>query len=335
MKFQLLLLLVCASQIYADNVIPQVRTCTRLASPCFLRRISCPRQCPSTTPTDPKAKACYVDCNSPMCTAQCKHRKPSCNGAGAACYDPRFIGPDGGVFYFHGRKNEHFALVSDKNLQINARFIGHRPTGRARDYTWIQALGVRFGPHNFSVEATAAAEWDQGKDHLRFGLDGREVVLPLGHLSQWRSENGDITLQRITDTNSIVLSVNEIVEIGVNAVPITKEDDRVHKYHLPSDDCFSHLEVQFSFFGLSSQVEGVLGHTYRPDYEAPLRLGLVMAVVGGEDKYRTTSLFSADCKKCVFDQNGLAQGLKIVMDHGTTMDCSAKFSGGNGIVCKK
>ncbi|KAL6350421.1 hypothetical protein AAG906_004372 [Vitis piasezkii] len=43
--------------------------------------------------------------------------KPACNGVGAACFDPRFIGGDGIVFYFHGKSNQHFSLVSDVNLQ--------------------------------------------------------------------------------------------------------------------------------------------------------------------------------------------------------------------------
>ncbi|CAL9017317.1 unnamed protein product [Prunus brigantina] len=54
-------------------------------------------------------------------------RKPNCNSPGSACYDPRFIGGDGIVFYFHGKSNQQFSLVSDRNLQINGRFSGHRP----------------------------------------------------------------------------------------------------------------------------------------------------------------------------------------------------------------
>ncbi|KAJ6978298.1 hypothetical protein NC653_030010 [Populus alba x Populus x berolinensis] len=37
-------------------------------------------------------------------------RRPNCNGIGAACYDPRFVGGDGVMFYFHGKTNEHFSL---------------------------------------------------------------------------------------------------------------------------------------------------------------------------------------------------------------------------------
>ncbi|RVW29212.1 hypothetical protein CK203_083942 [Vitis vinifera] len=47
----------------------------------------------------------------------CRGPKPTCNGVGAACFVPRFIGGDGIVFYFHGKSNQHFSLVSDVNLQ--------------------------------------------------------------------------------------------------------------------------------------------------------------------------------------------------------------------------
>ncbi|KAJ1381670.1 Root cap [Sesbania bispinosa] len=225
-------------------------------SPCFLKKIPCPAECPSKSPTNPKAKVCYLDCNSPVCKSQCKNRKPNCNGRGSACLDPRFV-CSGIVFYFHGRRNEHFTLVSDVNLQINARFIGLRPEGRSRDYTWIQALGVLFDSHNFSIEATPSSIWDDEVDHLKLSYNGEELVIP-----------------------------EEVAEISVNVVPVTKEDSRIHNYQIPDDDCFAHLEVQFKFYGLSSKVEGVLGRTYQPDFQNPAKPGVAMPVVGGEDKYR-------------------------------------------------
>jgi len=73
--------------------------------------------------------------------------------------------------------------VSDLNLQINARFTGLRPAGRTRDYTWIQTLGVLFDTKTFSLEAITAATWDDEVDHLKFSYNGRELVIPEGHLS--------------------------------------------------------------------------------------------------------------------------------------------------------
>lgn len=265
----------------------------------------------------------------------CVDRKPNCSGTGAACLDPRFIGGDGIVFYFHGKSNEHYTLVSDFNLQINSHFIGLRPEGRTRDYTWIQALGFLFDSQTFSLEATKAATWDDEIDHLKFSSNREELVIPEGHLSSWQSPGSNLRVERTSNKNSVVITLPDVAEISVNVVPVTKEDNRIHNYQIPSDDCFAHLEVQFRFYGLSSKVEGVLGRTYQPDFKNPAKPGVAMPVVGGEDKYRTTSLLSANCKSCIFSPAGvLDQKDALVMDYGT-LDCTGSAISGNGIVCRK
>ncbi|KAF7145543.1 hypothetical protein RHSIM_Rhsim04G0018600 [Rhododendron simsii] len=283
-------------------------------------------------PTDPTAKACFADCNSRPCSTRCESRVANCNGYGALCYDPRFIGGDGVIFYFRGKSNEHFCLVSDTNLQINARFIGFRPKGRAKDYTWIQALGIIFGSRTFTLEATKATTWDNTTDHLKFSYDGNEVFLPENHLSLWNSPGNNFQLERISSKNNAIFSIPDVMEIAVKVVPVTKEDDKMHKYQIPSNDCFAHLEVQFKFFSLSPHVEGVLGVTYQPDFKNPAKKGVSMPVVGGEDKYRTTSLLSADCKSCFSSPASRVQ--QRDMDNGK-LDCTSGSSRGKGIVCKK
>lgn len=263
-------------------------------------------------------------------------RKANCDSPGSACYDPRFIGGDGIVFYFHGKSNEHFSLVSDRNLQINGRFIGHRPAGRTRDFTWIQSLGILFKSHTFSLEATKVAKWDNEIDHLKFTYNGQDLAIPEGLLSIWYSEEKDVKVERVSSKNSVIVSLKDTAEILVNVVPVTKEDDKIHNYQVPADDCFSHLEVQFRFFNLSSKVDGVLGRTYRPDFENPAKPGVAMAVLGGEEKFKTTSLYSADCNTCVFSAESGSdnQETSEIMEFGT-LDCTRRSSAGYGIVCKK
>ncbi|KAG4971846.1 hypothetical protein AAZX31_13G263600 [Glycine max] len=298
---------------------------------CYGKYITCPAECPNSETNNPKTKVCQIECNKPTCKAVCRSRKPNCNAPGSGCYDPRFIGGDGRVFYFHGKTNEHFSLVSDSNLQINARFIGHRPEGRSRDYTWIQALGILFNSKSFSLEATKTPQWNDELDHFKFTYNENQVALAEGSLSTWHSEEKDIKVERVASKNSVMVTVKDVAEILVNVVPITKEDDRIHNYQVPSDDCFAHLEVQFRFFALSQKVDGVLGRTYRLDFENPAKPGVAMPVVGGEDKYRTNSLLSPDCVSCVFSQESSAE--KETMEYGT-LDCT-KFSNGLGIVCRK
>ncbi|KAH0986736.1 hypothetical protein GBA52_013913 [Prunus armeniaca] len=159
---------------------------------------------------------------------------------------------------------------------------------------------------------------------IPISLCGNLQAMPL----EWR---------RTSSKNSVLITLPEVAEISVNVVPVTKkEDDRIHNYQIPSDDCFAHLEVQFRFYGLSSNVEGVLGRTYQPDFKNPAKPGVAMPVVGGEQKYRTTSLVSADCIACVFTQSRkLYQTDSRVLDSEESFDCTGNSFGGNGIVCRK
>ncbi|CAN1239073.1 hypothetical protein LINGRAPRIM_LOCUS2263 [Linum grandiflorum] len=230
-------------------------------------------------------------------------RKPNCNAPGSACYDPRFVGGDGVVFYFHGKTNEVFSLVSDPNFQINGRFIGHR---------------------------------DSNVEHLKFAYNSQDLSIAQGSLSSWYSgESKDIKVERVSNKNSVIITLKDKAEILVNVVPVTKEDDRVHKYQVPQDDCFVHLEVQFRFFDLSPKVDGVLGRTYQPDFEnSAAKPGVAMPVMGGEEKYRTSDLLSTECGSCIFSSSEETTQRNNVIDF-PTLDCTRGSAAGYGIVCRK
>ncbi|KAG9442017.1 hypothetical protein H6P81_017871 [Aristolochia fimbriata] len=318
---------------------PQHFLCDNAGRKCFGKDIKCPVQCPEFKPADPTAKACFVDCNSPKCEAVCRNRKPNCEGIGAACYDPRFIGGDGIMFYFHGKAEENFALVSDADLQINARFIGRRPEGRSRDNTWIQALGIMFGgTHTLSLAAKReVAVWDDAVDQLEFTYDGFPLSLPTGHLSSWNMSNM-ITLERTAAANSVTVTLANLAEISVSVVPITEEDNRIHNYQIPADDCFAHLEVQFKFFNLSEGVEGVLGQTYRPEFVNPVKRGVSMPIMGGEHKYKTSALLSPHCAFCIFTpaRAGTENIPHLQLRTSpATIDCTSKITNGPGILCRR
>ncbi len=103
------------------------------------------------------------------------------------CGDPKIVGGDGVVFYFHGRKDQDFCLVSDSDLHINAHFIGKRPDGRQRDFTWVQALGFVFRDHGLTIAANKVAQWDAAVDQLQLTYNG--VPFALGATS-WASPDG-------------------------------------------------------------------------------------------------------------------------------------------------
>uniref|UniRef100_M4E1R4 Root cap n=1 Tax=Brassica campestris TaxID=3711 RepID=M4E1R4_BRACM len=267
--------------------------CSNPYSKCYRKYIECPEECPSTTAMNSKYKVCYADCDKRPCTSQCRMRKPNCNRPGSACYDPRFIGGDGVVFYFHGKSNEEFMV------------------------------------------AAKTATWDNEVDHLKFTFDGQDLSVPEETLSTWYSPNKDIKIERVTSRNSVIVTIKDKAEIMVNVVPVTKEDDRIHSYKVPSDDCFAHLEVQFKFFNLSPKVDGILGRTYKPDFQNPAKPGVAMPVVGGEDSFKTSSLLSNDCKTCIFSESQTEiESVKSEIEYAA-LDCTRGASSGYGIVCRK
>ncbi|GMI97356.1 hypothetical protein HRI_003404900 [Hibiscus trionum] len=290
-----------------DNLSPtekgQERAHCKAKGACYKQTLVCPSECPQRKPkSNKKQKGCHVNCGS-KCEATCKWRKPKCDGYGSLCYDPRFVGGDGVMFYFHGAKDGNFAIVSDDKLQINAHFIGTRPLGRTRDFTWVQALAVMFDTHTLLIAANKVPHWDQNVDALTVQWDGKTVTVPHDGESEWRTGNDEerqVLVERTDDKNNIHVKISGLVEMYIRVRPIGEEENRVHKYQLPDDDAFAHLETQFKFINLSDHVEGVLGKTYQPGYVSPVKRGVAMPMMGGEDKYQTPYLFSTFCNACRF-----------------------------------
>ncbi|KAJ6309688.1 hypothetical protein OIU76_014594 [Salix suchowensis] len=281
---------------------------------CKNKILVCPAQCPEKKPKkNRKHKGCFVDCTS-KCEVTCKYRKPNCNGYGSLCYDPRFVGGDGVMFYFHGAKGGNFAIVSDDNLQINAHLIGSRPQGRTRDYTWVQALSVMFDSHNLIIAATKVSHWDDSVDSLTVRWDGETITIPTDGEAEWRSagEERQVVVERTDGANAVRVTVAGLVDMDVRVRPIGKHENKVHNYQLPENDAFAHLETQFRFKNLTDLVEGVLGKTYRPDYVSPVKIGVPMPVMGGEDKYQTPSLLSPLCRLCRFQGGSAGNGMATI-----------------------
>ncbi|CAK7327421.1 unnamed protein product [Dovyalis caffra] len=229
-----------------------------------------------------------INANS-KCEVTCKFRRPNCEGYGSLCYDPRFVGGDGVMFYFHGAKGGNFAIVSDDNLQINAHFIGTRPEGRTRDFTWVQALSIMFDTHTLVIAAKRVSKWDDNIDALTVKWDGQTVDdIPTDGDTEWRAngEEREVVVERTDDTNTVRVQVANLVELNVRVRPIGKEENRVHNYQLPENDAFAHLETQFKFLNLTDLVEGVLGKTYRPDYVSPVKIGVPMPTMGEKTSTR-------------------------------------------------
>ncbi|KAJ0786392.1 hypothetical protein HanOQP8_Chr02g0054921 [Helianthus annuus] len=217
---------------------------------------------------------------------------PCCNIPGAVCQDPRFVGGDGVTFYFHGRKDQDFCLLSDPNLHINAHFIGKRNPKLARDFTWVQSIGILFDDHKLIVGAKKTSTWDDKEDHLYITLNDTPLTLDG---KNWNYRNSSLLITRTSPTNGIAIEVENSFRITASVVPIGVEESRVHGYNITNDDCFAHLELGFKFYNLGEVVNGVLGQTYRWNYVSKIKVSSNMAVMGDIPKYSSSSMLATDC----------------------------------------
>ncbi|PON60492.1 Root cap [Parasponia andersonii] len=285
---------------------------------CYGIKHTCPSACPDQ---------CEVDCVtcSPVC---------NCNRPGAVCQDPRFIGGDGITFYFHGKKDRDFCLVSDGNLHINGHFIGKRNPNMTRDFTWVQSIGILFDNHKLYVGAKKTPKWNSAIDRLSLTLDGEPIFLPTGEGTTWKSRSPPhvVSVSRIQDANSVEIEVEGNFKIKATVVPITDKDSRIHRYAITEEDCFAHLDLSFKFYALSGEVNGVLGQTYGKNYVSRVKMGVAMPVLGGEREFAASSLFAADCAVARFDG-------KFAKGYGGSeefvgMNCASGMDG-RGVVCKR
>ncbi|KAL5220998.1 hypothetical protein ABZP36_025711 [Zizania latifolia] len=262
-----------------------------------------------------RRRPCVVTCPSKCpnkCLAACAYCLTFCMCdlfPGTSCGDPRFTGADGNTFYFHGKGDQDFCIVTDTDLHINAHFIGNHNPDMKRDFTWIQALGVSFGDHRLYVGARKAIEWDEDEDHIQITFDGEPVNVDTVKSAQWVSKAlPGLSVSRTDTVNAVTVELDGVFTISANAVPITDEDSRIHNYGKTGKDSLVHLDLGYKFHALTDDVDGVLGQTYRPNYANRLNITAKMPIMGGAPKYRSSGLFSPDCAVSRFRRSSAAAG---------------------------
>ncbi|XP_059665953.1 uncharacterized protein LOC132311845 [Cornus florida] len=311
----LLILWFSAAAMAAKTIIPRRVRCRSIGySGCFNIWFLCPVACP---------KNCLLDCVA--CRPVC-----SCNYPGAICEDPRFVGGDGITFYFHGRKDQDFCLVSDTNLHINAHFIGKRNPNLKRDFTWVQSIGIIFNNQKLLVAAKQTSMWDDKTDHLAISFNDMPISLPASEGSKCDSPIAPlVSITRTSAMNHVKVEVADNFMVNAAVVPITAEESRVHGYNISDEDCFAHLELGFRFYNLSDIVDGVLGQTYRTNYVSKAKVNVPMPVMGGVHKFSSSSIFATDCLASRFGWHAV---MKDRAKPYSSLQCGMN---GNGMVCKR
>ena len=256
-----------------------------------------------------------------------------CDKPGAVCQDPRFIGGDRITFYFHGKKDNNFCLVSDNNLHINAHFIGRRNENMKRDFTWVQSIVILFDNHQLFLGAKKTSTWDDYVDRLALSFDDESITLQESECAKW--ESSSVSIVRETSTNKIIVEVEGNFRITAKIVPITEEDSTIHNYGITKNDCFAHLDLSFKLLSLSNEVSGVLGQTYKPNYVSRVNIGAKMPIMGGAKEYETSSLFSPYCSARFIGNNGLNKDIGTMENLALPILSCTSGIDGEGVVCKR
>ncbi|TVU38605.1 hypothetical protein EJB05_11988, partial [Eragrostis curvula] len=119
-------------------------------------------------PKDNKA-ACNAKCDK-RCPNQCIVLCPGCQDLLQYCATSTLVSPavthaspaaTATTSTSTARRTRDFCIVSDSNLHINAHFIGKRNPAMSRDFTWIQALGIRFADHRLFMGAQKDRQVEQ------------------------------------------------------------------------------------------------------------------------------------------------------------------------------
>jgi hypothetical protein len=196
----------------------------------------------------------------------------------------------------------------------------------SRDFTWIQALGIRFAHHHLYVGAARTARWDAAADHLSLSFDDEAVALPAFTGARWSPPTAPaLSVTRTAHANTAVVELRGVFRIMVNVVPITAEDSRVHGYGVTDDDSLAHLDLGFKFHDLTDDVHGVLGQTYRTDYVNRLNVTAKMPVMGGAGNFVSSGLFETDCAVARFGRGSAATASATAAGNGIAMVTDDKY----------
>eukprot|EP00899_Mesostigma_viride_P010183 jgi/Mesvir1/19166/Mv01187-RA.1 len=202
----------------------------------------------------------------------------------SATSDPHFTTTRGDKFDFNGEAGSSYCIVSNKQLQVNAHFMGATisnvlPGGgisrQADTRTWMDQVAVLAGRDRLLVEAEEPAGSHFATSLGAVSVNGK----PLLGLMATRKLPSGITISR--KKTRVSIKVPELAVIEVEVV-------RAAFWEAGTGPGKNFLNLQMKQFKPSSDVHGVLGQSFASDAEKS-------AFSGAASDYLTSSIFATDC----------------------------------------
>lgn len=88
--------------------------------------------------------------------------------------DPHFVGEDGGLYDVQGVRDQHYNILSDAGLQVNARFDEWQSAGSGK--TVMGAIGITLGEHQVEINKDGTVLIDGEEVSSGSYLDGKVTV---------------------------------------------------------------------------------------------------------------------------------------------------------------
>ncbi|ERM94034.1 hypothetical protein AMTR_s00010p00025560 [Amborella trichopoda] len=122
---------------------------------------------------------------------------------------------------------------------LKAHLIEQPPETQNQHSPWIWAITFTIGTHTFTISGKREnSKWDPQDVHLEFLFNGHHVSIPKDHPSTWTAQETDVIVERMVETDSVIVCLPEITEVFVGVSPVMKS----------SGDFTTYLEVQFRIF---------------------------------------------------------------------------------------
>eukprot|EP00899_Mesostigma_viride_P017305 jgi/Mesvir1/25576/Mv01807-RA.1 len=204
----------------------------------------------------------------------------------SATSDPHFTSPHGIKYNFNGVAGGSYCIVTDDQLQVNARLMGpsalaaRGEAGRPDTRTWMDQVALMHGSDRVLVTAEAA----QGTPFaLSFGtlhINGEKIS---NHVAVRKLPSGMTVARRKTH---VLVTIPGLAVVDIEVV-------RAAFWEPGMGPGSNFLNVEVKELKPTDSIHGVLGQSYGKSFDGD--------VEGGSANYATSDIFASDCKFNKFD----------------------------------
>eukprot|EP00899_Mesostigma_viride_P010767 jgi/Mesvir1/19692/Mv09958-RA.1 len=199
---------------------------------------------------------------------------------GAAMSDPHFTTPTGDKFDFNGVAGGSYCIITDKQVQVNARFVGAAASEASSSpkpdtRTWMDQVAIMHASNRILIGAASPAGTPFALSFGSLAVNG-EPVIPHTLLSKLPSGT---TVLRKKSRTTITIPAVAVIEVEVVRAGFWEAGRGPGK---------NFLNLHVKHFNGTQTAHGVLGQSFVSRSQVPAE--------GSAARYATSGIFAVDCQ---------------------------------------